>query len=243
MKNLIEKYNNIFDTKRKKALLKLGFWIVFFIVVLSMVGRPPKNIPLVSNNSNKNEVKLSSSSIENFKNMDNYEFTYSIEFIKNNVVKTYNIDGTYYNKKYYFIMDNKNYYIDNDVVYLVNDDNKQLNNVKNVFNSGLFNIMNINILSKDTLSTIIESSTEDSTTSYKDETEVKKYTYVTSDNKKISITSNASGKIINNMLLDLTNYLDIKYDSVKVTCNYKNINNISEFKTNYDSYQIIKEGE
>ena len=243
MKKLIEKYKKIFDTKRKKAVLKLALWILFFVIVLNMVGRPPKNYYKNSENSNK-EVKLSASSIDNFKNMSNYEYTYNIEFKKNDTVQTFNIDGTYYNNKYYFNMDNKSYYISDEVIYLVNNDEKKIIDVKSILNNGIFNVVDLRIFRKDNLYTFIDSSTEESNTSYKDGTEVKKYSYVTSEGKKMDITTSSSGKLINSIVLDLTNYIDIKYDSVKATLNLKNINNISSYKVNYDEYQVIKkEGE
>ena len=244
MKKLIEKYNNIFDTKRKKALLRLGFWVIFFIIVVNLIGRPPKNFSSQVIKDESSSKNLSSNSIDNFKNMDNFEFSYEIVLKKNDAVKTIVLDGTYFDKKYYFNMDNKKYYGLDGIIYYVNEETKQLTDVKGILNNGIFNIIDINILFKDSLYTIIDSSSIDSTTSYKDGTEINKYTFVTSDNKKIIIASNSSGKLINTIELDLTNYIDIKYDSVKVNCNYKNINNISDYKINYDEYQVIKkEGE
>lgn len=231
MKKYLEYIKIIRSDKRKSAIASLFIWLLFFICVFSLVGRAPKNLTIndYSNVEDKNEKNEN-----NYNTITSYEVNYLVE---TNINK-YVITSTFYNEKYYYTYDNNNYYLDNDILYYVDDINRQLKKV-NVNSNSVFDIIDIKQLTKDSIQTIIESSEEESKTTYKDGTIVKNYIYTTFDNRKMYINTTEKDGIINNVVIDYKDYFNTNYTIFKVTCSYQNINNILEYNRNYNSYQKI----
>lgn len=242
MKDIKEFVKDIFQNKRKKALLSLGLWIIFFIVVFILVGRPSELQYDYQSKSNQNSVETESS-LDNFKNMENFEYSYLIEITENNINDMYKIEGTYYNNKYYFETNGNTYYISDNVIYLVDDTLKRLTSVKEIDPKSIFNRIDIKILTKDSIYSYISASEQNSSTTYKDGNVTKNNIYKSYNNRLINITINEYGNIIRSIELDFSKYFDITYQMFKVSATYKNINNIASYNKNYDDYEIIREGE
>ena len=235
MKKYLEYIKVIRKDKRKRAIAGLVFWFIFFLVIIPIIGRVPKDITIKSYDG-VNDKEVIKESIDSYKIMNSYNVEYLVEINENN----YTINGTYYNEKNYYVYDSNNYYLYNEKLYYVDDINKQLKKV-NVDNN-VFNIIDINLLTKDSLHTFITSSEEESKTSYKDGKVVRNYVYTTSDNRKMYITTTEIDNMINMIVIDYRDYLKTSYTIFKVTCNYQNINNILEYNKDYANYKIF-EGE
>lgn len=239
MKKIINNIKEFMGNKRKKALVSLLFWILFFAIVIMMIGKPPSYTP--NNKSNTVEKKNNQNGIDNFKNIKSFEYTYTIDILENNSPKKYIIKGTYFDNKEYFNMNNREYYSSDNKVYYVDNNSKKLLNL-NSNNYELFNIFDINLLLKDGIYSTISFSNVDTKTSYKDGTTIIKYIYTNYNNKEVIITIKEKDGIINNIELDYSKYYDInKYQKFIITCELTNHDNILEYNNKYDGYII--EGE
>lgn len=235
MKKYLEYIKEIRKDKRKSAITSLVLWVLFFVVIISLAGGTPKDITIrTSDEDTKESLKTS---IDNYKDMNSYDVNYLVETNVNN----YTLNSTYYDGKNYYIYNTDNYYLDNDVLYYVDNTNKQLKKI-NINNNSVFDIIDIKLLTKESLYTIITSSEEESKTSYKDGKIVRNYIYTTSDNRKMYITTTEINNTINTIVIDYKEYFNTGYTILKVTCNYQNINDILEYNKDYTNYQII-EGE
>lgn len=233
MKKYLEYIKEIRKDKRKSALASLGIWILFFVLVISCVGKAPKEITIRTDK----EEEIITNPLDNFKNMKSYDVSYLVETNVNN----YTINSTYHGGNNYYIYDNNNYYLENDILYYVDNINMQLKKF-NIDNNSVFGIIDIKLLTKDSLHTIITSSEEESKTSYKDGKVVKNYIYTTSDNRKMYITTTEIDNTINKIVIDYKEYFNTSYAILKVTCDYQNINNILEYDKDYTKYHKV-EGE
>jgi hypothetical protein len=235
-------FKEISSNKRKKAIFSLAFWIIFIFVITRMIGKPPSNIPINNSNNKSNVVDNSKSGKDNFNKSNSFEFDYKINYIFNKKNYSFNIVGTFYDDRNYFEFNNNKYYEKEGKIYIVNEEGKSLKQINKNQISKYFGVIDIQLLLKSSLYTIIDSSVEESKTSYRDGSTLINYTYKTSDNKKIILSTTEDNGIINNIELDFKNYYtNKKYDLYKVTCILKNINNIAEYNKNYDTYKI--EGE
>lgn len=242
MKEFKEFIKNVFKNKRQRAIVSLLFWFFFFVIVFILMGGSsaiPKSYP--TNESVKNND--TGNSFDNFKNMENFEYSFLITIKENNVTDMYKIEGTYYKDKYYFELDNNKYYINNNLIYSVNEDERKLKEFKSIDPKNLFNRIDFGLLTKKNIYTFISSSDEKSKTTYKDGSILSNLIYKSYDDRKIEIVVSEYSNIISNIDMDFKDYFDIKYDEFKVNITYKNINNIAEYDKNYDEYEITKEGE
>lgn len=243
MKEFKNFIGDMLHDKRKKAIVSLGLWFIFFVIVFLLIGGRnaiPKEINYVSHiNSNTN----TSSPTENYKGMDTFEFNYIIEIKENNLTDTYNLKGTYYNNKYYFDLLNNKYLIDNNNIYIIDEVNRQLKEVDKTNPKSLFSRFDIRILMRDSIYTFISSSTEKNSTLYKDGTKLITYIYQNYENKTIDLTVSSKDNIINSISINFNNYFGNKYQSLKVNITYQNINNIMEYSNNYEGYKLVREGE
>ena len=235
MKKYLECIKEIRKDKRKSAIASLVLWLIFFIVIIPMVGRVPKDITIRTSGDDLNNNEVVKESIDSYKEMKSYNVNYLVETNVNN----YTLNGTYYDEKYYYIYDSNNYYLDNEKLYYVDDINKQLKKVN--IDNNVFSIIDMNLLTKDSLYTFITCSEEESKTSYKDGKVVRNYIYTTSDNRKMYITTTEIDNNINTIVIDYKDYLKNGYTIFKVTCNYQNINNLLEYNKDYTNYKILEE--
>lgn len=243
MKEFKEFIKDAIHDKRKKAILSLALWFLFFVIVFLLMGGRntiPKEVHYqYSSNSNV----ITTSPTENYKNMENFEFNYVVEITENNLTDTYNISGTYYKNKYYFELLNNKYLIDNNTIYLVDDINKQLKEIDKNDPKSIFYRFDIRVLNKDSIYTFISSSTEENSTIYKDGTKSITYLYKNYENKTIDLIVSVKENMINSITLNFNNYFSDRYQLFKVSINYQNINNIMEYNKNYNEYKLVREGE
>lgn len=240
MKDVINFVKSVWNNRRQRAVFSLFLWLAFFVVIFIMIDVPKTP---VTETKRQDENKLSANAIENFKEVENYEFSYLITIKENNLSNIYKIDGTYYNKKFFLEESGQNYYYDGDILYLVNDDYRQLKEFKSIDPNNLFNQLDINVLTNDVIYTFITSSEKKEQTTYKDNSAITSYTYKSYDDRTINIVVSEHSNIISNIEMNFSSYLDRKYDDFTVNITYKNVNNIVKYDKNYDNYQIIKEGE
>ena len=242
MKDFKEFIKSLWHDKRKRAFVSLALWIIFFVIVFIMIGGP-NQLPREYLDSSKPTNK-SGSAIDNFKAMENYEYNYEIKITdSNNITNTYEIDGIYYDVKYYFEMNNRNYYILDNELYDVDKDSKTLTTLNKSDSTNILNMLDIRLFNKDSMYTLINSSEEQNSTTYKDGSMVRNLTYKSYDNHIIDMVVTEYSNIISSIELDLSKYLDQPSRQVEVEVNLENINNIAEYDLSYDDYKIIKEGE
>lgn len=215
MKEYYKKYKELRKNKRIRALMSLGLWLIFFMfvaIIFNTAGRPATPVPSAP----------TPTTLETYKNVESYEFEFVIDTL---IEEQTIISGIYYNENYYFENDNKEYYLTDDVLYLVDTDNKILTSVLDKFLE-----LDIRFLKNSALLKIMSESEVDNAVEYKDGTIKTTYTGLLDDNT-INMIVEEQNKIINN--------ISITFDRYVIEINYTNINNINNYKTNYNTY-IIK---
>lgn len=241
MNKYIKFIKEMFKTKRRRALLELGAWIIFFVIIFSMVGGADKEYYKSFNEKAKlQEEKISTNPVENIKKINSYEFTYLIEAKDNVGTYTYEVNGTFFKDKYFATILNRDYYLTDDNFYIVKED-KTLVNPTSKNKNALYNLIDIRLLTNTSLYTLISSSEELDSITYKDNTKIVRYKYTNYNNKTIVFKLSATENVFNDIEIDFTNYYERKFTSFKVNITYKNINNILEFNKNYDDYKIVGE--
>lgn len=240
MKKVFNNIKEFMGNKRKRALVSLLFWIIFFVIVITMIGKPPRNYSNNASNKASNISNISGNGINNYKNIKSYEFNVLLDITINSINNKYDIKGTYFDNKQYFIINNKEYYSSNNKVYYVdNSINKLL--MINSNNYELYGILDLNILLKDNLYTMVNSSDLDSKTSYKDGTTIIRYNYNTSDSRQVVISTKEKDGLISSIQLDYSKYFINRYQKYIITYELTNHDNILEYNNKYGEYVV--EGE
>ena len=242
MKNVIEVIKNIFSDKRKRSGLGVIVCVLFmFLMVLLVKPQAETYKSYYSSNKTSNIPKVNSKDvIDGYNNITSYEISYDINITENNINKTYNVQGTYFDDKYYLLFDNKSYYLVNDKIYLVDDINNKLLSIDIKDKNSIFNKIDFNLLLKKNTYNIIKSSEEKSKTEYKDGTVTIEYLYKNYKEKTINVIIKANNNLINHIDYDLTNYFDNNiYQSFKVNSTYTNVNNIADYNKSYEGYTIV----
>ncbi len=232
MKEKIKKIKEMAKNPRKKALLQLGAWILFFFISYIIIILLPHPTPKYSSPSNSNSVD----SISQFQEMENFEYTYTFSYQG----KREQIVGTYFDKKYYFTYLGKEYYSALENIYQVNSTNKTFIPVDNF-------IINLSLkeLSIDSLTQFMKDGILIEEKEYKDGKKVSNYEYI-KDGKKIIMAIVEKDKYIREVSLDLKEYMsnaNITYDNFQVELEFNEINNLSSYSKNYLDYQVVLEGE
>ena len=244
MKEKIKKFREVWAVPRYRGLIKLGIGIAFMILVYFLIGGfsqmvPISDLPGTNDASNNNVV--SKNILDNYKNMESCEYNYLVEIDNGTKTSSYKLDGTYYKNNYYFTLNNQEYYIKEDTIYLVDSTNKKLIPYKETNSISILSIIDIRVLNIKSIHTFLTSSDAGEDTKYKDGKEVKKYIYTNYENKKIDLTLNGKNNIVESIDIDFTNYYS-GYKSYKVTATYKNVNNIAEYNKDYSNYTVTVEG-
>ena len=137
--------------KRNKAIVKLIIYLIFFVFVIIYI----RIINYRSNNYIKevdpDEIielpKTITDKISLLKDANNYKFKYEIGTVNSNSKVTYIIEGKRYNNYYYFTISNDNlneeYYYDNDKLYIIKDDTKEIVSTDNFSDLSFYKISNI----------------------------------------------------------------------------------------------------
>lgn len=110
-KNVGRKIKILLTEKRSKSLLGLIFWIVFMVVVISILKGGMQIM------DEEPETPVVESSITALSNLDNYGYTITLLTDSDTVI----IDGKYFENKSIFTLKDESYYYENGVVSLIKD--------------------------------------------------------------------------------------------------------------------------
>lgn len=211
--NYINKTKEFLKDPKKKALIQLCIYAVFFIFVFILINSSENkvNIPI---------IEQSEKPIEYYEDMTSYDY----KVIYTNIDKTDVIEGTYYNGTSLFTYNNLKYYYE-DLLYVINNDSYILSNIE----------YDISKMFNKNLHSIFDNLNEESKTTYKDGKVMTNYTldsniiynYLynieSTYTNLVSLSITESNEIITNIIIDLSNlglYLN------KIEVEYTNINNI-----------------
>ena len=221
MKN-IKELKEMLKNPKKKALVQLGLYAIFFIFVAILL-RGADNKPTKI-------IEEQKSPIEFYEDMEsyNYKVTYT------NIDKVDTIDGIYVDNISIFNFNNFKYYYEEDL-YIIDNDSYYLMdieyNISKIFNNNLINI--------------IEDLEEESKTTYKDGTIVTNYTIDSNElynylfdleynyDNKCTITITENENEIYNIVIDINN---LGLNLTKIEVEYSNMDMIEDLEFNIDNY-------
>lgn len=233
-----EKYRAFKEWKknpRHSALFKLLCWFIFFSALYLLACAGVFSPKYRSNNKTDNSGKITNDSVENYINMNSFEYQYIINYDDNTVV----IDGIVYDDKNYFSIGDNKYYED-EVIYFVDEENKLL-----IANPEIELPILLNEINRTTIYLWLSEGTTYEKISYNDGSTSKIIKYAPTEEYAIEIAIKEKENLINSLEIDLVELLQAKnitYNTFLVNINYTNINNISLYEKNYDEYEIIEEG-
>ncbi len=210
---------------KKHAIICLVLYGIFFLSVFLIF----KITELASSLKNQeNDTYTQINAIDSYKDMDNYEYTYNINYNGN----IYKIEGTIYKEKEKFTLTNTkdNFYIENNYKEF---DNNYLE-LENKININLENLKPYNFYN------IINNIEPNETTEYKDGSKKEIYNLKMENIKDIlkQNYSNLSDDVIITLYSenDKINKIEIDIDTSllkeNIVIEYKNIGNISDFSIN-----------
>jgi len=216
-----QKFKNLWANERTRSIITLGFWLIFFAVVVLFIR---VTAPTPTSNDTINNTAGTS-----FDKMSNYSFS----AISDNT----QVNGFVYNDNMEFILNNQRYYV-NDDVYLINGDKAE----KKEFD---LNFLKINAKMLDNLLGGLTGNDKDDYTQYLVPLDrfINLYEIDTEADLSKAMTYNIvvnvykNKDVIKGVVLDLTNYNIFRFNnntSFMVTIYYYNINNISDFTKEYE---------
>lgn len=233
MKENYRKYKELMKNPKYRALNKLGLWILFFgliylFVLLGFGTRVPVN--------KSNSLSKEKNALEYYANMSSFDFIYTFKY-KDDYDKELKITGTFIDNKYYFNINEEEYYY-KDELYLVLKETKSL-----VKNPQIELVNYLFDIDKDKIYEWISNSSKESETKYKDGLIITEYLYKETDANIILKVSEKNNKIIavNLNLVDFLSTKDLHLQKFDLFIEYDNINNIDSINNNYDEYEIITE--
>lgn len=229
-------FKKVWDNKRYHALIVLGFYIIFIILIVTFLGQPKNSI--------NTSLDLKKTPFEILEQADGYEYSISIT---KEPVDDYNIDGIRYKDEELITFDNQKYYINDLLFYKVTDNKIQLSS----------SIMELDLckLKASIILSMIKNSNPINNISYTDGTIKKEYNISTAsfikayeneetDNLEIvSIITYENTKEITKIELDLTNIMKYKgytFTYYKLEIEYKNIDQITKLETNYEIFNEVE---
>lgn len=230
IKETIKKIKIISKNPKKKALLQLGAWLLFFLISYIVIILLPHHTPKYKISNDKKKIDA----VTNFQDMKSFEYTYTFSYLD----KEEKMVGTYFDKKYYFTYLNQEYYSTDKKIYRVDSNQKTLFSV-NEF------IVNLSLeeLDPESLSIFLKEGTLVEEKEYKDGKKVSNYEY-NKDGKKILLTTTSMDNYIQDIVVDLREYVSnetVTYDKFQVHLEYSEMNNLTSYSKNYTDYQIIQE--
>lgn len=210
---------------RKKALLQLGAWMLFFFISYIIIILIPHPTPSSHTSNNSNEVD----SVETYSSMKSFEYTYTFSYQG----KTEEIIGTYFDNHYYFNYLGEEYYSSLKNVYKVDSILKELK-----LSNDFIVTLSIKELNKESLKTMINSSKLVEEKEYKDGKKISSYEYVEND-KSILLEIIESDKMIVEIVINYQDYYPL-YGDLQVKLEYREINNLVSYNKNYLDYQVVE---
>lgn len=218
---------------RYNALFKLLCWFIFFATLYLLACAGVFAPKYKSSSKDSNNGRVTNDSVENYINMSSYEYEYNIKYDDNTV----NINGIFYDNKYYFSIEDKNYY-DNGTLYFVDEDKKQLIEITDIDLP-----ISLNEIERNIIHMWLDEGEIYETIAYKDGSKIVTYLYSPTDEYDIKVVATESEHLINYVeidLLELFQTKNIEYNNFNVNIKYTNINNISSYEKNYEKdYEII----
>lgn len=213
MKEKIETFKKLWAIPRYKAIIQLILWISFFLVLYIIISA----IAIFNKPYEDKKVKpITKSALENYTEMNNYEYKYNFTYIINKENKTSLIEGTKYNNQNTFKLLGVKYKIENNVIYDINN-----NVTTNLTDYDILLLEPTNIIN------LLNTAVSKEETKYNDGNAKTEYTF-----SDMLITTYEENNYITKIDLDLTNYMikinpKITYYIINIT--YENINNIDSF--------------
>ena len=155
-KNIFQKFKEFYQSKRGRAILFFGFYLIFFLV-LTIAFKNANNMDNKNkvNNANKESEIKENTSLYSMKNLLDNNFNYNIEVVDDDKIETFtgtknNVDYNNFDNKYFFDIYNLNQLIkkskfiktEENVYYYVIDNNT-LNSILNVEKENGINKINV----------------------------------------------------------------------------------------------------
>ena len=217
------------SNKRYRAMIILVFWFIFLFVIAGGLRQAPKQTQL------KEVEQEKKSSLEIYRDMDNYEFTTNLTFadITTNQLQTRELVGRRYNYQEEFEdkLNKTSYFIDNGIVYQRSEGRLETSQEEFIEMT----------LKPDMTYRMLEDATLEATTNYKDGSILKTYTinlkkfiaiYHNSHSNakgKITITTKEKDNQITEATYDLLSFMNqqqVQYSAYGITITYKNIGKV-----------------
>lgn len=230
-----EKYRAFKEWKknpRHNALYQLLCWFIFFatLYLLACAGVFSPNYQ--SSNTNKENNKFTTNTVENYGKMNNYEYEYNINYDNNSIV----IKGIVYDSKNYFTINDIEYFDDGNL-YLVDHENRKL-----LMNPTTNIPISLSEISQESIYLWLSGATKIDSLEYKDGTVLVTYLYSPTPEYDIKITSSEKDYLIDSLKIDLLEFLltkNLHYTNFTIDISYTNINNIYSYEKNYEEYEVI----
>ena len=229
-----EKYKAFKEWKknpRHKALYQLLCWIMYF-VILYLVAISGIFGPHYKSSSSPSEENFTSDVVENYRIMNSYEYEYNITYDEQIII----IKGLAFEDKYYYTIGDNAYY-DDGILYLVDEENKQL-----IVNPEIELPIPLLEIEQGSIYNWLKEAIVDESIEYSNNDKKVTYKYAPTNEYEIIINTSEKDYLINELEMDLTNFLlskDIQVNTFKFNVKYTNINNIKSYEKNYTDYQVI----
>ena len=155
-KNIFQKFKEFYQSKRGRAILFFGFYLIFFLV-LTIAFKNASNMDNKNkvNNTNKESEIKENVSLYSMKNLLDNNFNYNIEVVDDDKIETFtgtknNVDYNNFDNKYFFDIYNLNQLIKKskfikteENVYYYEIENDTLNSILNVEKENGINKINV----------------------------------------------------------------------------------------------------
>ena len=204
---------NWWGDPKKKSIIQLVFWILFFAIIVSgyRIANDSKDIQNTDSTNNSN--------LKTTKDINSYEYEYNIHYLNNDVL----IKGTHYNNKDVFYINNDKYYIIDNEYYFAK------NNLKIDISYP------INEWAYENLNKIKDNFTYSNNTSYKSGMIKYEYNISSTDYNKYYNSSYTNDILIDIIVnKNIITEASINYINYKVDIKYTNINEINNLDINIE---------
>lgn len=203
----MEFIKELFKSKRGRAVLNLGAYVIFFIVIAVFFqtgGSTPSTQP-EENNVTKTPIQV-------FDEMTNYEYSYQRDSIS--------INGKVYRDNMYFTLDGSEYYVNDKIYQIINSEKVEISDLDELY------LINNHDISKYLNHSILVSKNEN----YEEKVIENKYHIdnesVNYDVENMYITLYERDNVIYKVSIELDN------DNIEIE--YKNVGKVSNFTIDYE---------
>lgn len=217
MKNALKTIRELWKIPRYHALLVLGLYFLFFAVIFMVFSFKKMDVP---------KKIITKTAFENYIEMKNYEYSYTLKGIKNDLPFEQKIKGIYYQNKNTFEYLYNTYEIKDKSIYLNNQ------KIENLFDFDIINLEPIHMLSY--LEESVDKEVTKNTVRYNDGTGKTEYKIKNiKDSTFFEIVIHEKNNYVYQIELDVTNLL--KQNNItlyQIIIEYNNINQIVEYQNN-----------